>query len=139
MDIKEIAPYLLFNGNCAEACRLYQSVLGGKLDMQTYGESPAKEHVPAASHNRVIHARLSMGNWAVMASDDANEKEHKSAQGTHVTVTAGSAADAKRLFDALVDGGKATMPFNKTFFSDGFGMLVDRFGVPWMINTFRSS
>jgi PhnB protein len=135
MEIKEIAPYLIFDGNCAEACRFYQSVLGGKLDIQTYADSPAKEHVPADSHARVIHARLSIGQWGVMASDAPSTKEYERAQGTSITVTIGSEPDAKRIFDALVAGGRATMPYGKTFWSPGFGMLVDRFGVPWMVNT----
>jgi PhnB protein len=134
MEIKEIAPYLNFNGNCGEAMKFYQSVLGGKLEMQTFGDSPGKEHVSADMHNKVIHARLSFGEWGIMASDDPTP-HFKPPAGTHVTLTFGSADDAKRVFDAFVAGGNATMPFGKTFWSPGFGMLVDRFGTPWMVNT----
>lgn len=136
VKLKEVSPYLLFNGNCAEAFRFYQSVLGGKLDIQTYGNSPAKEHVPADAHGKVIHAQLVIGNWTLMASDDASPGGFEKPQGTHVTLTFGSEADAKRVFDAFAQGGKQTMPFGKTFWSPGFGMLVDRFGTPWMLNTY---
>ena len=136
VQIKEIAPYLMFNGNCAEAFRFYQSVLGGKLDIQTYGNSPAKEHVPAEAHGKVIHARLSLGNWALMGSDDASPGAFEKPQGTQVTLTLATEVDAKRVFDALAQSGKQTMPFGKTFWSSGFGMLVDRFGTPWMVNTY---
>ena len=135
MDIKEIAPYLVFNGNCGEAMRFYESVLGGKLEMQTFADSPAKEHVAVDAHQRVIHARLSLGSWGIMASDSPSEKEYERAQGTSICVAVDDAADAKRIFDALVAGGRATMPFGQTFWSPGFGMLVDRFGIPWMVNT----
>jgi PhnB protein len=134
MNIKEVAPYLNFNGNCGEAMKFYQSVLGGKLEMQTYADSPAKEHVPAEVHGKVIHARLSLGNWNIMASDDPTP-HFKPPVGTHVTLTFATAADARRVFDAFVEGGVTTMPFEKTFWSPGFGMLVDRFGTPWMVNT----
>ena len=135
MEIKEIAPYLMFDGDCAEAFRFYQNVLGGKLDVQTYGQSPAKDHVPGNVHDRVIHARLSIGNWGLMGSDAPSPDQFARPAGTQVTLTIGSAADARRIFDALAQGGQVTMNFDKTFWSPGFGMVVDRFGTPWMVNT----
>jgi PhnB protein len=131
----EIAPYLIFNGNCAEAFRFYEKTLGGKIHgMQTYGESPAKEHVPADVHNRVIHVRMTVGNEVLMGSDAPSEK-FETPQGISVTITVSTAAEAERIFKALADRGKVTMPFEKTFWSPGFGMAVDRFGIPWMVNT----
>jgi len=131
----EIAPYLIFNGNCAEAFKFYAQCLGGKIDMmQTYGESPAKDHVPAALHNRVIHVRMTVGNEVLMGSDAPSEQFEKP-QGTSVSITVPTAAEAERIFKALADRGKVTMPFEKTFWSPGFGMTVDRFGTPWMVNT----
>jgi PhnB protein len=131
----EIAPYLIFNGNCAEAFKFYAQCLGGKIGMmQTYGESPAKEHVPAAVHNRVIHVRMTVGNEPLMGSDAPSEQFEKP-QGTSVSITVPTAAEAERIFKALSDGGTVTMPFAKTFWSAGFGMTVDRFGTPWMVNT----
>lgn len=131
----EIAPYLIFNGNCAEAFKFYEQCLGGKIDMiQTYGESPAQEHIPAALHNRLIHVRMTVGNEVLMGSDAPSEQFEKP-QGTSVSITVASATEAERIFKALADRGKVTMPFEKTFWSPGFGMAVDRFGTPWMVNT----
>ena len=131
----EIAPYLIFNGNCAEAFKFYEKTLGGKIDgMQTYGESPAKEHVPAAVHNHVIHVRMTVGNEVLMGSDAPSDK-FDPPQGISVSITVATAAEAERIFTALADRGKVTMPFEKTFWSPGFGMTVDRFGTPWMVNT----
>jgi len=131
----EIAPYLIFDGNCAEAFKFYEKTLGGKIDMiQTYGESPAKDHVPAALHNRVIHVRMTVGNEVLMGSDAPSE-QFETPQGTSVSITVPTAAEAERIFTALADRGKVKMPFEKTFWSPGFGMAVDRFGTPWMVNT----
>jgi PhnB protein len=129
----ELSPYLMFDGNCAEAFRFYEKVLGGKITFsQTYGESPAKEHVPAAAHDRVIHIHMTVGTYALMGSDAPEHYEKP--QGTHVTIATETPAEAERIFTALADGGKVTMPFGKTFWSSGFGMTVDRFGTPWMVN-----
>jgi PhnB protein len=131
----EIAPYLIFDGNCAEAFRFYEKVLGGKITMmQTYGESPAKEHVPASHHDRVIHVHMEIGKETLMGSD-AHSDKFDAPQGTHISITVPTAAEAERIFKALSDRGKVTMPFEKTFWSPGFGMTVDRFGTPWMVNT----
>jgi PhnB protein len=131
----EITPYLIFNGNCREAFQFYEQCLGGRIIfMQTYGESPAKEQVPAGHRNRVIHVRLEVGNEALMGSD-AHSEQFDPPQGTMVSITVPSVAEAERIFKALADRGKITMPFEKTFWSPGFGMAVDRFGTPWMVNT----
>jgi len=131
----EISPYLIFNGNCAEAFKFYEKTLGGKIVMmQTYGESPAKDHVSAAVRDRVIHVRMTVGDEALMGSDAPDEK-FETPQGTQVSITVATVADAERIFKALADRGKVTMPFEKTFWSPGFGMTVDRFGTPWMVNT----
>lgn len=131
----EIAPYLLFNGNCAEAFRFYERCLGGRIVfMQTHGETPAKDHVPAAWHDKVIHVRLEALGQALMGSD-APPEHYEAAKGFSVSVTVASADEASRIFNELSAGGKVTMPFGKTFWSPGFGMAVDRFGTPWMVNT----
>jgi PhnB protein len=131
----EISPYLIFNGNCAEAFKFYEKCLGGKIvTMQTYGESPAKDHVSAAVRDRVIHVRMTVGDEALMGSDAPDEK-FETPQGTQVSLTVATVSEAERIFKALADRGKVTMPFEKTFWSPGFGMTVDRFGTPWMVNT----
>ena len=130
----EISPYLNFNGNCAAAFRFYEQCLGGKIvTMQTHGESPMKDQVPADWHDKVIHVRLVVGDNVLMGSD-APPAYYAAPQGLSVSLTV-KEADAHRIFTALAEGGKVTMPFEKTFWSAGFGMCVDRFGTPWMVNS----
>jgi PhnB protein len=130
----EISPYLNFNGRCAEAFKLYEQTLGGKIVMmQTHGESPMKDNVPPDWRDKILHARLVIGGHALMGSDAPPER-YSAPQGTYVSITVGSPADAERIFNALAAGGQVHMPYQKTFWSPGFGMLVDRFSIPWMVN-----
>jgi PhnB protein len=130
----ELGPYLNFNGRCAEAFKFYEQCLGGKIVMmQTHGESPMKEHVPADWRDKIIHARLVVGNHVLMGSD-APPEHYAAPQGMYVSTSVALPADAERIFNALAENGKVSMPFQTTFWSPGFGMLVDRFGIPWMVN-----
>ena len=130
-----VNPYLNFNGQCAEAFRFYERVLGGKIEvMMTHGESPIAGEVPAEWHDRVLHARLAVSDQVLMASDSPPEMYQKP-QGLYVSLHVEQSANAQRVFHALAENGTVTMPFEKTFWAaGGFGMLVDRFGTPWMIN-----
>jgi PhnB protein len=101
--------------------------------MQTHGESPMKDQVPADWHDKVIHARLVVGDSVLMGSD-APPTHYAAPRGLYVSISVAAPADAERIFNALADQGGATMPFQKTFWSPGFGMLIDRFGIPWMVN-----
>lgn len=130
----ELNPYLLFKGDCAAAFKLYAECLGGKIVMmQTHGESPMKDQVPPDWRNKVIHARLEFGGNVLMGSD-APPAHYERPQGISVSVGTPEYDDAQRIFNTLAEGGKINMPFQKTFWSSGFGMLVDRFGIPWMVN-----
>jgi len=130
----DISPYLNFNGQCAEAFRFYEQCLGGNIVMmQTHGESPMKDQVPTDWHEKVIHARLNVGGKVLMGSD-APPSHYQAPRGFFVSASVADAADAERIFKALSAGGKIEMPFQKTFFSAGFGMAIDRFGIPWMVN-----
>ena len=130
----ELGPYLNFNGECAAAFKFYEQVLGGKIVMmQTHGETPAKDHVPADWQDKVIHARLMVGNHALMGSD-APPGMYTQPQGIYVSISV-ALADGQRIFTALAQGGTITMPFEKTFWSPGFGMVTDRFSIPWMVNS----
>ena len=129
----ELSPYLNFNGQCAAAFKFYEQCLGGKIVMmQTHGESPMKDHVPPEWRDKVLHARLVVGGEALMGSD-APPDRYERPQGTYVSLSL-AFPDAERIFKALAEGGSVSMPFQKTFWSPGFGSLVDRFGTPWMIN-----
>jgi PhnB protein len=135
----ELSTHLNFNGQCAEAFKFYERCLGGKLVvLMTHGDSPMKDQVPADWHDKVIHARLEVGKDALMGCD-APPTRYATPQGSSVSITLEAPADAERVFGALADRGKITMPFQKTFWSQGFGMVVDRFGVPWMVNTAQAS
>ena len=130
----QIVPYLFFNGTCAEAFRFYEKVLGGKIvDMLTHAETPMKDHVAPDWQDKIIHARLLVGDAVIMASD-APPQYHKTAQGFSVSVHVKTEDEAERIFKALAEGGTVTMPLEKTFWAARFGMLTDRYGTPWMIN-----
>jgi PhnB protein len=131
----QMNPYLNFDGQCAEAFRFYEQVLGGKIEsMMTHGESPIAGEVPSEWHDRILHARLVVDGQVLMASDSPPEYYAKP-QGLYVSLQIDDSAQAARVFEALAKDGTVTMPFEKTFWAaGGFGMLVDRFGTPWMIN-----
>jgi len=135
----ELSPYLNFNGQCAAAFKFYEQCLGGRIQViMTHGESPLKDQVPADWHDKVLHARLVLGNdktpWALMGCD-APSTHYATPQGMAVTLSVTTTAEAERVYNALADQGKVTMPFQKTFWSAGFGMAVDRFGIPWMVSS----
>lgn len=131
----QVNPYLSFDGQCAEALKTYAKVLGGKIEaMFTFGDSPAAGDVPPDWHDRIMHARLVVDGQVLMASDSPGERYEKP-QGTYISLNVDKPADGERIFNALAKGGTVKMPFGKTFWAEGgFGMLVDRFGTPWMVN-----
>ncbi len=126
--------YLFFDGTCAEAMRFYERLLGGKLDLMTAAQSPAAGKTPPGTENQILHARLTFDGGTLMASDWMADERYPGMHGFSLSLVYPSAADAKRVFDALAQGGRVTMPFGKTFWAEAFGGLVDRFGTPWMIN-----
>lgn len=128
-------PYLNFDGNCAEAFRFYEQLLGGEIDtMMTHGESPIADQVPPEWHPRIMHASLRLGDALLMASDVPPDR-YQPPQGNYVSLAVDEPTEAERVFHALAEGGRVTMPFEKTFWAaGGFGMVIDRFGTPWMIN-----
>ena len=130
----QLVPYLNFNGTCAEAFKFYEKALGGTLEtLMTHGESPMADQVPQDWHDKVMHASLTIGSAKLMGSD-APPEYYTPAQGTSVSIHVDTVKEGERIFNALADGGNVTMPFEKTFWAERFGMLVDRFGTPWMVN-----
>jgi PhnB protein len=126
--------YLNFNGNCAEAFRFYEKCFGGKIEMlMTNGESPIREQTPPEHHNRVMHVRMKVGNDVLMGSD-CQPGHYSAPHGMCVSISAPTPVEAQRIFSDLSAGGKITMPFEQTFWSLGFGMATDRYGIPWMVN-----
>ncbi|HEV8628784.1 MAG TPA: VOC family protein [Thermoanaerobaculia bacterium] len=132
--MSQLDAYLFFDGNCAEAMRFYERTLGGKLEaMMTHGDSPMAEQSPPGSADLIMHARLALDGHVLMASDGM-PGQRQERKGFSLSLTYPTAAEANKKFEALGAGGKVTMPFDKTFWAEGFGMLVDRFGTPWMVS-----
>jgi PhnB protein len=126
--------YLYFEGQCEAALKFYADVLGGKIEaMMTHEGSPAASQVPAEWRNKILHARLEFGDQVLMASD-APPGHFQKPQGFSISVNIKDISEAERIFKALAEGGKITMPLAETFWARRFGMTVDRFGVPWMVN-----
>jgi PhnB protein len=130
----QVNPYLFYNGNCEEALKYYQKVLDARIEaMLPYEGGPAEMPIPADYKKKIMHARLTIDGEVLMASDAAPGHFQKP-QGFAVSLQVEDPTDAERRFKALADGGSVNMPFGKTFFSKGFGMCVDKFGIPWMVN-----
>ena len=130
-----INPYLMFHGQCEEAFRLYERITGGKIvAMLTHEGTPAAGSVPPEWQKKIIHARLQIGQEFLMGSD-APPDHFRKPQGFSVSLTIKDPGEAERKFKALAEGGSTNMPFGKTFFAKGFGMCVDRFGIPWMVHS----
>jgi len=130
----QLNAYLTFDGNCADAMRFYERTLGGKLELMTHGESPMAAQTPPGSADRIMHARLVLDGGLLMGSDSMVGVPYQGMHGFTVSLVYPSAADAKRVFEALAQGGSVTMPLQKIFWAEAFGMQIDRFGTPWMIN-----
>jgi len=129
----KVDTYLFFDGNCGDAMRFYERALGGKLNMMRAKDSPDAAKFPPGSGDRILHAHLDAGGAVLMASDWMHPSPYPGMNGFSVSLSVATAGEAKSFFDKLAAGGKVTMPVEKTFYSDAFGMLVDRFGTPWMV------
>jgi PhnB protein len=126
--------YLNFNGTCAEAFRFYERCFGGKIKfVQTFGESPMKDSVKPEQYGLVMHVTLDVNGDTLMGSD-ATPDRYEAPQGIYVSISPKTYADGERIFKELSAGGEVEMPFQKTFWAAGFGMCIDRFGIPWMVN-----
>ena len=130
----QLNAYLNFDGNCAEAMRFYEGILGGKLDIMTFGQSPMCDQMPPDAGDRVMHARLAVDGGVLMASDAMPGQPYSGLKGCGLALTFPQVADARRAFDALAEGGRVDMPMDKTFWAEAFGMVVDRYGLLWLIN-----
>ena len=131
----QLTTQLGFDGNCREAFDYYAKVLGGKVVFRmTYGESPMANQYPEVK-DRIVHSSLQVPGGGLLQGADAPPGRGSKHSGYCVTVGVKDAAEGKKIFEGLADGGQVKMPFDKTFWSEGFGMCVDKFGVPWMVNT----
>ena len=127
-------PYLLFNGQCESAFKFYEKCLDGKIvAMMPHEGTPAESHVAPEWKKKILHAALAIGDNLLMGSD-APPDQYKTPQGFSVTVQIKDPTTAERTFQELAEGGTVQMPLQETFWASRFGMVVDRFGTPWMIN-----
>lgn len=128
--------YLNFSGNCEEAFEFYRNALGGELHISRFSEMPPMDDAPPVDDNLIMHVTLDLGDGQVLMGSDVPEAMGSVQFGNYskVSVAPDSAGDAKRIFDALSDGGTITEPFRSMFWGADYGSLVDRFGVAWMVN-----
>ena len=130
----QLTPYLNFSGNCEEAFKFYEQCLGGKIvAMIVHASTPAEALVPPERRDKIMHARLQVGDATLMGSDNPPEYA-KAMQGMYVFLNTENTAEAERVFHALAEGGDIKMPIEETFWALRFGIVVDRFGTPWMVN-----
>jgi PhnB protein len=130
----QLHPYLLFNGDCAEAFKFYEQTLGGKIEnIVNFNGTPAAEQAPPEWGDKVLHATLAFGDERLLGSD-APPGHYEQPKGFSVSLSLNDRDKGERIFNALAEGGTTTMPFSKTFWAEGFGMCTDRFGIPWIVN-----
>lgn len=132
-----VSPHLNFNGQCKEAFEFYEKVLGGKIVFSmTWGEMPGGDvdKLSPEERGRIMHTSLKVGDQTILGADAPPDRYAKP-QGFTVAIGVMDKGEAERIFNALSEGGGVMMPFGQTFWSPGFGMCTDRFGIPWMVNT----
>ena len=131
----QLSTHLNFNGQCEAAFKLYEKILGGKITFRmTWGEMPGAEEYPPETHKLIMHTSLTVDGQVLMGADSPPGR-YQQPKGITISVSYKDRDESERIFNALAEGGKITMPFDKTFWSPGFGMCVDQFGIPWMVNT----
>ncbi|MGZ7441174.1 VOC family protein [Paenibacillus sp. TH7-28] len=136
-----LTPYLVMNGNAKEAISFYEKALGATVVFaQSFGEMPENPEfpLPEEAKDRVSHAMLKVGETDLMFSDTFPGQPHQSGNQVTICLTTNDAEQAKRMFDALAEGGRIDMPLQETFFSPAYGSLTDKFGVPFQIFTERN-
>ena len=130
----QISPYLSFKGDCEAAFTLYAECLGGQLGaIFRYGGSPMADQAPADWQDKVMHGSLTIGTL-VLSGGDVVPGRYEEPTGVSLSIQIKDPAEAERIFHELARDGRMTMPLEKTFWAERFGMLTDRFGIAWMIN-----
>jgi PhnB protein len=128
----QVQAYLYFDGRAAEAIAFYKTALGATVNMQMLFKEGDKHTIPPGAEDKIMHADISIGESRVLISDGYSKGNPKF-DGFALTITTKTVAEADKIFAALAEGGKVTMPQTKTFFSPRFGMLTDGFGVNWIV------
>lgn len=126
-------PYIGFKDTTRQAMEFYQGVLGGKLDMSTFGESQASDD--PAENDKIMHAMLETdGGMVLMASDTPDSMPYQEGASISISLSGDNETELRGYWDKLIEGGTATLPLEKAPWGDTFGMLTDKFGVCWMVN-----
>ena len=126
--------HLTFDGQCEEAFRFYESIGIGKINlMLKYGESPAGAKTPPEEHDKIVHANLEVGGGA-LAGADAMPADYQPPRGFYVLLDVDAPTEAERIFGLLAECGTVKMALQETFWAPRFGVVVDRFGIPWEVN-----
>ena len=130
----QMSPYLSFAGRCEEAFQFYERCLGGRMGpIFHYAGSPMAGEVPAAFLDKVMHGSVTLGEQVLMGAD-VLPQQYEAPKGFSLSLQIRSPVDAERAFRELADGGKIVMQLEKTFWAERFGVLVDRFGIRWIVN-----
>jgi PhnB protein len=133
----KVETYLFFDGRCEEALEFYKRALGAEVQMMMrYKDSlepPPPGMAPPGSENKIMHASFKIGETRLMGADDCCSGHKPKFDGVSLSLGAANETEAKKLFNALAEGGQVRMPLTKTFFSPCFGMVTDRFGLMWMV------
>jgi len=129
-----MSPYLSFKGQCEAAFKFYEQCLGGLLGpIFRYRGTPMADHVPAEWLDKVMHGSLTLGDQVLMGADVAPD-QYEEPKGFSLSLQIKDTADAERIFHELAKDGRVVIPLEKTFWAALFGMVVDRFRIPWLIN-----
>jgi len=130
----QVNPYLSFKGQCEAAFRFYEQCLGAQVGpIFRYAGTPLADQVPADWQDKVMHSSVTFGDQVLMGGDVAPDR-YEAPRGFSMSIHIKSAADAERIFDELARDGRILVALEKTFWAARFGMVVDRFGIPWLIN-----
>jgi PhnB protein len=130
----EMNPQLSFNGQCEAAFRFYERCLGARVGaIFRYAGSPLADQVPADWQQKIMHGSVTIGGQVLMGGDVAPDR-YEAPKGFSLSLQMKDPADAERIFRGLADGGLVVMPLERTFWAERFGVVVDRFGIPWSIN-----
>jgi PhnB protein len=137
----QVQPYLTFYGRCEEALAFYQEKLGAEvLFKMRFGEMPPDTGAPpcSAEHaQKIMHASFKIGSSIVMGSDGDLSAPAAAHSGFSISISLDDVAAGEKAFNGLADGGTVRMPWQQTFWALGFGMVTDKFGIPWMVNVER--
>ena len=132
--IIQVNAYLSFKGDCEAAFTYYVEHLGGRVgELYRYGGTPLERDVPDGWQEKIMHGSIAFGDQVLMGGDVAPAR-YEGPKGFSLSIHIKGVTEAERAFAAMADGGKIVMPLASTFWTARFGMVVDRFGVPWLIN-----